>query len=113
MGLGSHVLALGIGYVLGHPVGRERARKVPEQVRQLAAHPEAARLAEKGKSLAGQAAQTAKQRLGRSDASGDTGTNGTASTGTGTGGAPRAAGSSSGRAGVPGASTPRPARSPA
>jgi hypothetical protein len=69
MGLGSHAIALGIGYVLGHPAGRERARKVPQQVRQLAARPEAARLAEKGKSLAGQAAQTAKQRLGRSDAS--------------------------------------------
>jgi len=85
MGLASHAIALGIGYVLGHPAGREQARKVPEQVRQLAARPEAARLAEKGKSLAGQATQTAKQRLGRSGTSGDAGSSGTASTGTGTG----------------------------
>ena len=70
MGLASHAIAVGIGYVLGHPAGRERARKVPQQVRQLAARPEATRLAEKSRSLVGQAAQTAKQRLGRSDASG-------------------------------------------
>ncbi|WP_214402656.1 hypothetical protein [Pseudonocardia lacus] len=84
MGLGSHALALGIGYVLGHPDGRERARKVPDQVRQLAARPEATRLAEKGKSLAGQAARTAKQRLGRSGGgSADAGTTTTGDTATG------------------------------
>ncbi|MCO1655749.1 hypothetical protein [Pseudonocardia humida] len=70
MGLASHAIALGIGYVLGHPAGREQARKLPEQARQLAARPEAARLAEKGKAVAGQAAQTARQRLGRSADSG-------------------------------------------
>jgi hypothetical protein len=82
MGLASHAIALGIGYVLGHPDGRERARKVPAQVRQLAARPEAARLTEKGKALAGQAVQTTKQRLGRStaDATGQAGS-GTPATG--------------------------------
>jgi hypothetical protein len=83
MGLGSHALALGIGYVLGHPQGRERARQVPAQVRELANRPETARLVEKGKSFSGQAVQTAKQRLNRSGGSGSgTSTTGTAGTGT-------------------------------
>lgn len=88
MGLGSHAIALGIGYALGHPAGQERARKVPQQIRQLAARPETAELAEKGRSFAGQAVQTAKQRLGRSDTS-DTsdapGASGSASTTSGAG----------------------------
>jgi len=85
MGLVSHAIAAGIGYALATPAGRERVRKVPEQVRQLAARPEATRLTEKGKSIAGQAVQTAKQRLGRSDTSGSTGASGTATTTSGTG----------------------------
>jgi hypothetical protein len=87
MGLASHALALGIGYVLGHPQGRARAQKVPGQLRELAARPEAQRLTEKGKAVAGQAVQTAKQRLNRSGGSGSTGSTGatgqsTTSTGT-------------------------------
>ncbi len=83
MGLGSHVLALGIGYVLGHPQGRERARQVPAQVRELANRPETARLVERGKSLSGQAVQTAKQRLNRSGGPGSgASTSGTTGTGT-------------------------------
>jgi hypothetical protein len=75
MGLGTHALAFGLGYALGHPTGRERARQVPGQLRELAARPETAQLAEKGKSLAGQAVQTVKQRVnGSSDTGATTGT---------------------------------------
>jgi hypothetical protein len=65
MRLARYALAFGLGYAAGHPAGREKLRTVPTQVNELAHRPEAERLKERGKALAGQAVQSAKQRLGR------------------------------------------------
>jgi hypothetical protein len=70
----SYVLAFGLGYALGHPAGRERARQVPGQLRELANRPQVREqvqgLKEKGTALAGQATERLRPS-GDSSPSGD------------------------------------------
>ena len=56
MGLFSHAVAVGIGYLLGSPQGRER-------VTELARRPEVVRLAERGKTVAVEQAGSVKQKV--------------------------------------------------
>jgi hypothetical protein len=64
MGLARYALAFGLGFAAGHPTGRAKLQALPAQAKALAGRPEARRLREKGKAAAGQAVQTAKDRIG-------------------------------------------------
>jgi hypothetical protein len=73
MGLARYALVFGLGFAAGHPTGREKLQAVPGQLKTLAQRPEAQQLRDKGKAAAGQAVQTAKERLGNSsDSAGGT-----------------------------------------
>src|SRR5919107_3008773 len=63
MGLLSHGLALGIGYLLAQPQGREQLRKVGQQATDVARRPEVARLREQGKSVAAEKVEAVKQKV--------------------------------------------------
>ena len=63
MGLVSHGLALGIGYLLAQPQGREQLRKVGQQATDVARRPEVARLREQGKSVAAEKVEAVKQKV--------------------------------------------------
>lgn len=80
MGLLSHGLAVGIGYLLGQPDGRARLAQAGRHAAELAQRPEVARIRERGKDLAANQAQTVKQKItarskgADADAPGDGGT---------------------------------------
>jgi hypothetical protein len=82
MGLTKYAIVFGLGYAVGHPDGRQKLRAVPAQVSELARRPEVEKVRVKGKAVADQAVQTAKQRLGRggSGTTGESSTAGTAGT---------------------------------
>jgi hypothetical protein len=63
MGLVSHGLALGLGYMLGRPEGRERLAQVGRQAADLRHRPEVVRLQERGKGLVVEQAQVVKQKV--------------------------------------------------
>ena len=63
MGLASHGLALGIGYLLGQPQGRERLRKVGQQATDLTRRPEVARLREQTRSVAAEKVEAVRQKV--------------------------------------------------
>ena len=63
MGLVSHGLALGLGYMLGRPEGRERLVRVGRQAADLRQRPEVVRLQERGKSLVVEQTQAVKQKV--------------------------------------------------
>jgi hypothetical protein len=63
MGLVSHGLALGLGYMLGRPEGRERLAQVGRQAADLRQRPEVVRLQERGKGLVVEQAQVVKQKV--------------------------------------------------
>jgi hypothetical protein len=63
MGLLSHGLAVGVGYLLGRPDGRARVARAGRQAADLAQRPEVARIRVRGKDLAVNQAQTVKQRI--------------------------------------------------
>jgi hypothetical protein len=86
MGLARYALVFGLGFAAGHPTGREKLRAAPGQLKTLAQRPEAQQLRDKGKAAAGQAVQTAKERLGNSSdrAGGTTAESGTDSAKTAT-----------------------------
>jgi hypothetical protein len=60
MGLVSHALAFGLGYVLGRPGGRQQVVQLGHQVTELADKPEVKRLAARGRELANDKAHAAK-----------------------------------------------------
>jgi hypothetical protein len=72
MGLLSHGLAVGIGYLLGRPDGRARLAQAGRQAADLAQRPEVARIRERGKDLAASQAQTVKQKITARSKSADT-----------------------------------------
>jgi len=63
MGLASHGLALGLGYLLGRPEGRERLAQVGRQAADLRHRPEVVRLQERGKGLVVEQAQLVRQKV--------------------------------------------------
>jgi hypothetical protein len=63
MKLLSHGLAIGLGYMLGRPEGRERLAQVGRQAADLSRRPEVAQLRERGRSLAADQAQAVKQKI--------------------------------------------------
>jgi hypothetical protein len=63
MGLLSHGIAVGIGYLLGRPDGRARLAQAGRQAADLAQRPEIVRLQERGKDLATNQAQAIKQKV--------------------------------------------------
>jgi hypothetical protein len=60
MGLMSHVIAAGIGYYAGQPEGRRQLDKLRRQAVTYARGPEAKRLRERGRNVAGEGAHAAK-----------------------------------------------------
>ena len=82
MGLLSHGLAVGIGYLLGRPDGRARLAQAGRQAADLAQRPEVARIRERGKDLAVNQAQTVKQKITARSAGTDTGAPGDAGSAT-------------------------------
>ena len=82
MGLLSHGLAVGIGYLLGRPDGRARLAQAGRQAADLAQRPEVARIRERGKDLAASQAQTVKQKITARSAGTDTGAPGDAGSAT-------------------------------
>ena len=80
MGLLSHGLAVGVGYLLGQPDGRARLAQAGRQAAGLAQRPEVARIRERGKDLAVNQAQTVKQKITARSTGTDTGTPGDAGT---------------------------------
>ncbi len=97
MKLLSHGLAIGLGYMLGRPEGRERLAQGGRQAADLGKRPEVARLRERGRSLAADQAQAVKQKIS-SRAAGGTAADG----GTPAGAAPDSAAAGT----APGAGTP-------
>ena len=63
MGLVSHALAFGLGYVLGRPGGRQQVVQLGQQVTELADKPEVKRLAARGRELATDKANAAKDAV--------------------------------------------------
>ena len=63
MGLVSHALAFGLGYVLGRPGGRQQVVQLGQQVTELADKPEVKRLAARGRELANDKAHAAKDAV--------------------------------------------------
>ena len=82
MGLLSHGLAVGVGYLLGRPDGRARLAQAGRQAADLAQRPEVARIRERGKDLAASQAQTVKQKITARSTGTDTGAHGDAGTAT-------------------------------
>jgi hypothetical protein len=81
MGMLSHGVAVGIGYLLGRPDGRARLVQAGRQAADLAQRPEVVRLQERGKDLATNQAQAIKQKVtSRSKDTGVTGPDGADST---------------------------------
>ncbi len=81
MKLLSHGLAIGLGYMLGRPEGRERLAQVGRQAAELGKRPEVARLRERGRDLAAGQAQAVKQKISSRPTAGAA-TNGTPADGT-------------------------------
>jgi hypothetical protein len=72
MRLVSHGLALGLGYLLGRPEGRERLVQVGRQAADLRQRPEVVRLQERGKGLVVQQTRAVKQKVqARATSAGD------------------------------------------
>jgi hypothetical protein len=65
MGLVSHVIAAGIGYYAGQPEGRRQLDKLRRQAVTYARGPEAKRLRERGRVVAGEGAHAAKNFASR------------------------------------------------
>lgn len=63
MGLVSHGLALGLGYMLGRPEGRRYLAQAGRQAADLRQRPEVVRLQERGKGLVVEQAQAVKQKV--------------------------------------------------
>lgn len=63
MGIMSHGLAVGLGYLLGRPDGRQRLVQVGQQATDLAKRPEVAQLRERGKGLAAEQAKLVKEKV--------------------------------------------------
>jgi hypothetical protein len=63
MKLLSYGLAVGLGYLLGRPDGRERLAQVGRQAADLAQRPEVVRLRERGKDVATERVQAVKQKV--------------------------------------------------
>jgi hypothetical protein len=63
MGIMSHGLAVGLGYLLGRPEGRQRLAQVGQQATDLARRPEVAQLRERGKGLAAEQAKVVKEKV--------------------------------------------------
>jgi hypothetical protein len=63
MGLVSHALAFGLGYLLGRPGGRQQVVQLGHQVTELAEKPEVKRLAARGRELANDRAHAAKDAV--------------------------------------------------
>jgi hypothetical protein len=63
MGLVSHGLAVGVGYLLGRPEGREQVRQVGRKAVDLTGRPEVARLREQAKGVATEKIGTVKQKV--------------------------------------------------
>jgi hypothetical protein len=63
MGLVSHGLALGLGYMLGRPEGRERLVQVGRQAADLRQRPEVVQLQERGKGLVVEQTRAVKQKV--------------------------------------------------
>ena len=82
MGLLSHGLAVGVGYLLGRPDGRARLAQAGRQAADLAQRPEVARIRERGKDLAVNQAQTVKQKITARSTGTDTGAPGDAGSAT-------------------------------
>lgn len=82
MGLVSHGLAVGIGYLLGQPAGREKLRQVGQQAADLSRRPEVARLREQGKSVATEKVDAVKQKVAAVTSAKETDGTGTTPAGT-------------------------------
>jgi hypothetical protein len=65
MGLISHGIAFGIGYLVARPEGRRQLVQLREQVREAARRPEVTRMTERGWDLAGAGVRAAKRRAAR------------------------------------------------
>ncbi|GAA3043057.1 hypothetical protein GCM10010464_03860 [Pseudonocardia yunnanensis] len=65
MGLISHVIAAGIGYYAGQPDGRRQLEKLRRQAVEYAHGPQAKRLRERGRDVAGEGAHAAKNFASR------------------------------------------------
>lgn len=63
MSLLSHGIAVGIGYLLGTPQGRQRLNEVGRQAGEIAQRPEVARLQERGKALVAEKTEAVKQKV--------------------------------------------------
>src|SRR3954467_1043949 len=63
MKLLSYGLAVGLGYLLGRPDGRERLAQVGRQAADLTQRPEVVKLRERGKDVATERAQAVKQKV--------------------------------------------------
>jgi hypothetical protein len=63
MSLFSHGIAVGIGYLLGTPQGRQRLNEVGRQAGEIAQRPEVARLQERGKALVAEKTEVVKQKV--------------------------------------------------
>jgi hypothetical protein len=63
MKLLSYGLAVGLGYLLGRPDGRERLAQVGRQAAGLAQRPEVVKLRERGKDVATEQVQAVKQKV--------------------------------------------------
>ncbi len=59
----SHGIAVGIGYLLGTPQGRQRLNEVGRQAGEIAQRPEVARLQERGKALVAEKTEVVKQKV--------------------------------------------------
>jgi hypothetical protein len=79
MGLVSHALAFGLGYLLGRPGGRQQFVRMGQQVSELAEKPEVKRLAARGRDLANDKAHAAKDAV-TARVSGKTADSGSAAT---------------------------------
>lgn len=63
MGLLSHGLAVGLGYMLGRPEGRQRLVQVGQQAAELRNHPKVAQLTERGKDAAAEQAKMVRHKV--------------------------------------------------
>jgi hypothetical protein len=63
MGLLTHAVAFGLGYLLGRPGGKEQVMQLRHQVTELAEKPEVKRLAERGRGMAVERAQAARNAV--------------------------------------------------
>ena len=63
MGLLTHGIAVGLGYLLGRPEGRQRLAEAGKQAAELRNRPEVTRLTERGKGVAVEQAQAVKDKV--------------------------------------------------